>query len=476
MENENKSQKKKSKINSLDKSLITLILLTGIYFILFCSHVFVSLLDNKPFYSFNTFYSFIILCQNINIILHRKINKKYYNKYIFYVLIILHIIEFIFLLILIFTTFFNFSFLRLLYLTIGLSHCIHTIFFLLESLGGKLGIKINSKIQKTEDKISNYILKKLNKHRENHFEQIESLEIKIQDQINNQSGTHSNITVKSYNYSQDQEDYVTNNDKSQIESNHDNENSNNKPEKEENIIQSNNDTLDKSGGNTQFYSINNSTTSNHQESKGNTPISTNSSTLKEQINTNQINHNTNTINGSTVGTVDSSTKNEKFISELFQKDDSRLNALALPTTSSQFSAPKSVIPSSSSSISPIPETSQNSPAKSPSIKLHTPSLNSKSQLNNDSNNNESSNNDEDESTKINLFFKVFLFLFQLFYLSILILLVYRGIINYSDYRLYKKVPGQVTKINSNNKEYSLHIQCSGQGPITVCLTINIIRK
>ncbi|OUM62213.1 hypothetical protein PIROE2DRAFT_11580 [Piromyces sp. E2] len=306
-----------------------------------------------------------------------------------------------------------------------------------ESSGGKWVIKINSWIQSQEDKISNYILKAIRKHKEkiNNVEQEESLEIKIQDQISNQSGTHSNVTVKSCNYSQDQNNYVTGIDTEQKASNNNTTTKNTDSKKETNSNnQSNND---KDKRNTKFYSITNSPSSNIPNQNFNNTISTNSSTLNALPNfNNTLSTNSSTLNAqvnlSQINnncSSDISTENEQFINDLFQKEHE-----SVPAYSSTLSfSVKSEIPPSSSSIQPLTNTSQATPNQAPSVpssSIQTPSLNSNT--------------------------------------------MYRGIINFSDYELlHKKIPGQITSINNNNNnnnnnnKYSLHIQCSGQGPVTV---------
>jgi len=82
-----------------------------------------------------------------------------------------------------------------------------------------------------------------------------------------------------------------------------------------------------------------------------------------------------------------------------------------------------------------------------------------------------STTDTSSNKKVNLFYKLFLFLYQLFYLTILMMVFNRSLIHHVDQQsFYSEIPGQITTISNvsdNRSLLSLHIQCSGQGPITV---------
>ncbi|ORX42975.1 hypothetical protein BCR36DRAFT_415823 [Piromyces finnis] len=405
-----------------------------------------------------------------------------------------------------------------------MGQCTYTIFILMEFSGGKWVKKMNNWIQQVED----YLLNKIMKHKEkiNSFEQIGSLEIKIQEQNSNslQNGTHSNITVKSYDYSQDSNSYIiSNNDKDYKKMAKEENLKPNEPKKEINSYVHYNKAITKVDNETQFYSFGHSASplppslNNHnQKLHGNKILTTtDSSTLNERINNTDP---TNNIN------PDRSKENEWFVNDILQKEQH--NIKMINETSSSFSIsslPLGKIPPLSFTISPLTKSSQTSSS------IQTPSLVSNSSIinindrninssnNNDNNtttdNNNNNNNDNNDNndnnkiktmnnnnnninnsgnnnnnnnnnihnhsstinssssnikkTKISLFYKLFLFLCQMVYFSILILLVYRGIINYFDNKILYTIPGQITKINSQDKEYSLHIQCLGQGPVTI---------
>jgi len=104
----------------IKKKTLFLLLLTVFYFILFCSHTVLSLLESEPFHSFDVFYSLVILWQGITLTLHRNINVKSYNVFFYKVLIGIHAIELILLFIMLIFLPIFFSFIRFLYLIIGM--------------------------------------------------------------------------------------------------------------------------------------------------------------------------------------------------------------------------------------------------------------------------------------------------------------------------------------------------------------------
>lgn len=234
MEIDNSNCKNKKKF--MKKKTIYLIILTGFYFILFCTHLFSSLLENEPFHSFNIYYSLLPLWQSITITLHRNINIKSYNVFFYKVLVGMHSIEFILLLIMLIILPLHFSVIRFFYLIIAIFQSYITLLLFSKNSRVQFFIKMYFINQNLAKRFIKYLEDNLNKFSNNdknntnnnrindlidnnnqyHLTINQStfnpIEIKVKDIVEDQQlSVPSNLTVKSYDYSHERNSYIISN-------------------------------------------------------------------------------------------------------------------------------------------------------------------------------------------------------------------------------------------------------------------------
>jgi len=513
-ENTTSTSKKFFKLRPLSRSSLLLLLLTGIYFILFIVFLFLSLMDTEPFRSFDLFFTFIILCQSINMLFHQKTNEKSYNKYIFLVLIGMHVTELIVLMTLtVFLLLFQFSLMGFVYLIVGILQSAYTLFIFIQHSNNKWTQKINKVIQWIRNSIGHYMISDTDPQEKRNSNTsayrlsltqstFKPLEIKVQDFPNNNANpTNTNIShdqshnsiLSTSNYD-DSDNASTLNTTSQLKSitvatqmnnNNDNINSSNT-----NSNNNNNNTNNNNGSenrNTQYYSSIDTFSSNAKSPTN--PVAMTSpppTTGMTSINMGPLNDTSiNSTNSQTIAVVDSSipiennntnnnntnisSNNNNNNNNYNNNDNNNYNNNNNNNNNNKESSVKEGLDSKrNTNISIAPPSNMRLPV--PSIQ---PTTNRSTQISllSTKRNTAVSTTDTSSNKKVNLFYKLFLFLYQLFYLTILMMVFNRSLIHHVDQQsFYSEIPGQITTISNvsdNRSLLSLHIQCSGQGPITV---------
>ncbi|ORY69391.1 hypothetical protein LY90DRAFT_504238 [Neocallimastix californiae] len=574
----------------IKKKTLFLLLLTVFYFILFCSHTVLSLLESEPFHSFDVFYSLVILWQGITLTLHRNINVKSYNVFFYKVLIGIHAIELILLFIMLIFLPIFFSFIRFLYLIIGMIQSIamflllsknsrndffERVYYFNEHLAKKILFTLGKEIKIFKglgydhgNKDENMNSNNNNNNNHNKLENLNDngngngnkfhltitqstfnpLNIQVQEitddpQQQQLQSIPSRITVKSYDYSQERNSYIISN----IEKMKENE------KKEDEVKMKT--YLNSEESYEADYSSMSTTKINPTFKNDLSSINPNQSAVSDDIPKNLMTcHNKNneielisvipsedseytkdiTSSNHSSSIASSLTPSNHLLSPITQTTQpSHASSLITPSIhlsqstsymtssipSTQItnltSQPYSVIrssnpppphsqPFSSSNPTTMPPSSQMKhllPLASSSSSSSTEPFVRPSSISPTPNNlnqpvivNANTNEPKKKLAlnlqpsfcrqqtpykrikRVNHFYKLFLFLIQFFYIIILVMLFCRTSLYYYDRHRYLTVfPGQMTNINNNShrdggggkKAFSLHIQCSGQGPVTV---------